>query len=124
MESPGEDPYLAGEVAAAMVCGYQGEDFSAKDRMAACVKHFAGYGQPEGGREYNTVDMSRGVLRDFYLPAYKKAIEAGALVVMASFNTIERVPASCSKYLLRDILRRDWGFEGIEKLQENCQQKR
>lgn len=113
MESPGEDPYLAGEVAAAMVRGYQGEDFSAKDRIAACVKHFAGYGQPEGGREYNTVDMSRGVLRDFYLPAYKKAIEAGAAVVMASFNTIERVPASCSKYLLRDILRRDWKFDGI-----------
>ena len=113
MESPGEDPYLAGEVAAAMVRGYQGDDFSAKDRMAACVKHFAGYGQPEGGREYNTVDMSRGVLRDFYLPAYKKAIEAGAKVIMASFNTIERVPASCSKYLLRDILRRDWKYDGI-----------
>lgn len=113
MESPGEDPYLAGEVAAAMVRGYQGDDFSAKDRLAACVKHFAGYGQPEGGREYNTVDMSRGVLRDFYLPAYKKAIEAGAKVIMASFNTIERVPASCSKYLLRDILRRDWKYDGI-----------
>ena len=113
MESPGEDPYLAGEVAAAMVRGYQGTDVSAKDRMAACVKHFAGYGQPEGGREYNTVDMSRGVLRDFYLPAYKAAIDAGAELVMASFNVIERIPATCSEYLLRKILREEWGFKGL-----------
>ena len=113
MEAPGEDPYLAGVIAAAMVRGYQGDDISAKDRMAACVKHFAGYGQPEGGREYNTVDMSKGVLREFYLPAYKKAIEAGAALVMASFNTIERVPATCSTYLLRKILREDWKFDGV-----------
>ena len=113
MESPGEDSYLAGEVAAAMVRGYQGTDVSAKDRMAACVKHFAGYGQPEGGREYNTVDMSRGVLRDFYLPAYKAAIDAGAELVMASFNVIERIPATCSEYLLRKILREEWGFKGL-----------
>ena len=113
MESPGEDSYLAGLVAAAMVRGYQGDDISKKDRMAACMKHFAGYGQPEGGREYNTVDMSRGVLRDFYLPAYKKVIEAGAELVMTSFNVIERVPASCSKYLLRKILRGEWKFQGV-----------
>ena len=113
MESPGEDPYLGGLIAAAMVRGYQGEDVSAKDRVAACVKHFAAYGQPEGGREYNTVDMSRGVLRDFYLPAYKTALDAGAEMVMASFNTVERVPATCSQYLLREILRDDWGFQGM-----------
>ena len=113
MESPGEDSYLAGLVAAAMVRGYQGDDISKRDRMAACMKHFAGYGQPEGGREYNTVDMSRGVLRDFYLPAYKKVIEAGAELVMTSFNVIERVPASCSKYLLRKILRGEWNFQGV-----------
>lgn len=113
MESPGEDPYLAGEIAAAMVRGYQGTDVSDKERIAACVKHFAGYGQPEGGREYNTVDMSRGVLRDFYLPAYKTALDAGAEMVMASFNTIERVPATCSQYLLRQILREEWGFQGM-----------
>ncbi len=113
MESPGEDPYLAGLVAAAMVRGYQGSDVSDKDRIAACVKHFAGYGQPEGGREYNTVDMSRGVLRDFYLPAYKAALDAGAEMVMASFNTIERIPATCSQYLLRRILRKEWGFQGL-----------
>ena len=113
MESPGEDSYLAGLVAAAMVRGYQGEDVSKKDRMASCVKHFAGYGQPEGGREYNTVDMSKGVLRDFYLPAYKKAIDAGAALIMSSFNVIERVPATCSKYLLRKILREEWNFQGV-----------
>lgn len=112
MESPGEDPYVAGLVAAAMVRGYQGEDISNKDRLAACLKHFAGYGQPEGGREYNTVDMSKGVLRDFYLPAYKAAIEAGVEMVMASFNTVDRVPATCSQYLLRKILREEWGFKG------------
>ncbi len=113
MESPGEDPYLAGLVASAMVRGYQGDDVSSKDRIASCVKHFAGYGQPEGGREYNTVDMSRGVLRDFYLPAYKMAIDAGAELIMTSFNVIERIPATCSKYLLRKILRGEWHFNGV-----------
>lgn len=113
MESPGEDPYLAGLVASAMVRGYQGDDISKKDRIASCVKHFAGYGQPEGGREYNTVDMSKGVLRDFYLPAYKMAIDAGAELIMTSFNTIDRVPATCSKYLLRKILREEWHFKGV-----------
>lgn len=113
MESPGEDPYLAGVAAAAMVRGYQGEDVSAKDKVGACIKHFAAYGQPEGGREYNTVDMSRGVLRDFYLPAYKAAVDAGVELVMASFNTVERVPATCSQYLLRQILREEWGFKGM-----------
>lgn len=113
MEACGEDPYLTGKMAAAMVRGYQGTDCSEKDRIAACVKHFAGYGQPEGGREYNTVDMSRGVLRDFYLPAYKEAIDAGAELVMASFNVIDRIPATCSTYLLRKILRGEWGYQGV-----------
>lgn len=112
MEAPGEDPYAAGLVAAAMVRGYQGNEVSNEDRIAACVKHFAGYGQPEGGREYNTVDMSRGVLRDFYLPAYKAAIDAGAEMIMASFNTVDRIPATCSEYLLRRVLRKEWGFKG------------
>lgn len=113
MESCGEDPCLNGRMAAAMVRGYQGEDPGAKGRIAACVKHFAAYGQPEGGREYNTVDMSRGVLRDFYLPAYRDAIRAGAALVMTSFNTVERIPATCSKLLLRRILRQEWGFDGV-----------
>lgn len=113
MESSGEDPYLNGQIAAATVRGYQGKAPREKGRIASCVKHFAAYGQPEGGREYNTVDMSRGVLRDFYLPAYREAIEAGAAMVMSSFNTVERVPATCSRFLLRRVLREEWGFEGV-----------
>lgn len=113
MESCGEDPYLNGLMAAATVRGYQGESLTEQGRIAACVKHFAAYGQPEGGREYNTVDMSRGVLRDFYLPAYKTAVEAGAALVMTSFNTVERVPATCNQLLLRKILRQEWGFTGV-----------
>lgn len=113
MEACGEDPYLNGEMAAATVRGYQGNDPKEKGKIAACVKHFAAYGQPEGGRDYNTVDMSRGVLRDFYLPAYREAIRAGAAMVMTSFNTVERVPSTCSRLLLRRILREEWDFQGV-----------
>lgn len=113
MESTGEDPYLNGVMAAAMVKGYQGEDPSDRGRIAACVKHFAAYGQPEGGREYNTVDMSRGVLRDFYLVPYHEAVKAGAAMVMSSFNVVERIPATCNRLLLRRILRSEWGFDGV-----------
>lgn len=77
------------------------------------MKHFAGYGAPEGGREYNTVDMSSGVLREFYLPAYKAAVDAGVAMVMAAFNTIDRIPASGNSELLRGILREEWGFNGV-----------
>lgn len=113
MEACGEDPYLNGRMAAAAVRGYQGDDIKEKGRIAACVKHFAAYGQPEGGRDYNTVDMSRGVLRDFYLTAYREAVKAGAAMVMTSFNTVERVPATCSRFLLRKVLRDEWGFSGV-----------
>lgn len=113
MESYGEDPVLNGMLAAATVRGYQGENPRERGKIASCVKHFAAYGQPEGGREYNTVDMSRGVLRDFYLPAYREAICAGAAMVMSSFNTVERVPATCSRFLLRKVLREEWGFDGV-----------
>ncbi len=113
MESTGEDPYLNGVMAAAMVRGYQGEDPSDRGRIAACVKHFAAYGQPEAGREYNTVDMSRGVLRDFYLVPYHEAVKAGAAMVMSSFNVVERIPATCNRLLLRRILRSEWGFGGV-----------
>lgn len=113
MESYGEDPVLNGALAAATVRGYQGEDPKERGKIASCVKHFAAYGQPEGGREYNTVDMSRGVLLDFYLPAYREAVRAGAAMVMSSFNTVERIPATCSKFLLRRILREKWGFDGV-----------
>lgn len=113
MESPGEDPYLNAKVTEAMVKGYQGEDLREKGRIAACIKHFAGYGAAEGGREYNTVDISRGMLREFYLPAYKAAVDAKVAMAMTSFNTIERVPASGNVWLMRTLLREEWGFDGV-----------
>ncbi|MEK3669291.1 beta-glucosidase BglX [Paenibacillus sp. FSL R10-2771] len=113
METSGEDPYLNARVTESMVRGYQGTDLKEPGRIAACVKHFAGYGAPEGGREYNTVDMSTGVLREFYLPAYKAAVDAGVAMVMAAFNTIDRIPASGNSKLLRGILREEWGFDGV-----------
>lgn len=112
MESFGEDPVLNSRLCAAAVQGYQGSDPSAPGRVASCVKHFAAYGAPEGGREYNTVDLSYGVLRETYLPAYQAAVDAGAKLVMSSFNTVDRRPATASKALLTDILREEWGFDG------------
>ena len=113
MESTGEDHYLNSQMTKAAVRGYQGDNFREKGKMAACVKHFAAYGAPWGGRDYNTVDMSEGILREFYLPAYKAAVEVGVAMVMTSFNTVNRIPASANKWLLRDVLRKEWGFEGV-----------
>ncbi len=112
MESTGEDPWLNARFAEAAVKGFQGEGVGEKDSLMSCVKHFAGYGAAEAGREYNTVDMSRGVLRDMYLEAYHAAVEAGCRLVMTAFNTIERVPATCNKWLLTTLLREEWGFDG------------
>ena len=112
MESPGEDPYLNARMTEAAVKGFQGEDPREKGRMAACVKHFAGYGAAEGGRDYNTVDLSDGILREFYLPAYHAGIDAGAKMVMTSFNIMNRIPAGASKLLFDQILRKEWGFTG------------
>lgn len=113
MESTGEDAYLNSCMTRAAVRGYQGSDPKEKGRLAACVKHFAAYGAPWGGRDYNTVDMSEGILREFYLPAYKAAVDAGVCMVMTSFNTVNRVPASANKWLMRDVLRGEWGFDGV-----------
>lgn len=113
MESPGEDPYLNGLMAAAMVRGFQGDDLKALDTVAACVKHFAAYGAAEGGRDYNTVDMSEAALRNYYLPAYKAGIDAGAELIMTSFNVYDGVPATTNSFLLRKVLREEWGFEGV-----------
>ena len=113
MESPGEDPLLAARMTAAAVEGYQGEDLKAPDRIASCFKHFGGYGASEGGRDYNTVDISDGALREFYLSGYKAAADAGAAMAMTSFNTIDRIPATANKKLFRRILRDEWGFEGV-----------
>ena len=112
-EGSGEDPYLGSLIAAAMVRGYQGDDLSADNTVLACVKHFAAYGAPQAGRDYNTVDMSERWLREFYLPPYKAAVDAGALSVMASFNELDGVPAHASKHLMQDILRGEWGYEGF-----------
>jgi beta-glucosidase len=111
-QNGGEDPFLGSAIAVAKVKGYQGNDFSAADRMAATVKHFAAYGAPVAGREYNTVDMSTQQLFNYYLPPYKAAIDAGAATVMSAFNSLNGVPSSGNAYLLNKILRQEWGFGG------------
>lgn len=111
MEGAGEDPYLGSLMAAAHVRGYQGN--LSDLNIIACVKHYAGYGGAEGGRDYNTVDISERTFRDVYLPPYKAGVEAGAQTLMASFNEIGGIPSSGSKYLLNDILRDEWGFKGF-----------
>lgn len=112
-EGSGEDAYLGGEIAKAMVRGYQGTDISANNTLMACVKHFALYGASEAGRDYNSVDMSKIKMYEYYLPPYKAAIDAGVGSVMSSFNDIDAVPATGNKWLLTDLLRKQWGFKGL-----------
>jgi beta-glucosidase len=112
-EGFGEDPLLASVLAAAMVRGFQGDDPSAPNRIAACAKHFAGYGAAEGGRDYDSAWLPEGLLRDVYLPPFKAAVDAGALTVMTSFNEIGGVPSTGSEFLLRKVLRGEWGFKGF-----------
>lgn len=114
MESTGEDPFLNSRFAEAFVKGYQGDDLKNDFfRVAACVKHFAAYGAAIGGRDYNTVNMSERQLRDSYLPGYKAALDAGAKLVMTSFNTVDGIPATGNKWLFRDVLREEFGFDGV-----------
>lgn len=112
-EGAGEDPYLGSLVAAARVRGFQGNDLTAPNTLAACVKHFAAYGAPHGGRDYNTVDMSERMLREIYLPPYKAAVDAGVATLMTSFNELNGVPATGNDFLLNQILRKEWGFRGM-----------
>lgn len=112
-EGSGEDPFLGSEVAKAMVKGYQGNDLKKDNTIMACVKHYALYGAAEAGRDYNTTDMSRLRMFNEYLPPYKAAVDAGAGSVMASFNEVEGIPATGSRYLMTDILRKQWGFKGF-----------
>lgn len=112
-EGFGEDPYLVSVLGAAMVEGYQGSSLADSKSMMACVKHFALYGAPDGGRDYNTVDMSRYRMYNDYLPPYKACIDAGAGSVMASFNTVDGVPSTCNRWLLTDLLRDEWRFGGF-----------
>lgn len=112
-ESSGEDPYLGSLIAKAMIRGYQGSNLSAPNTVLACVKHFALYGAAEAGRDYNTVDMSRIKMYEYYLPPYKAAVEAGVGSVMSSFNEVDAVPATANRWLLTDLLRKQWGFKGL-----------
>lgn len=112
-EGNGEDPYLASVLAKAMVEGYQGTDLSAPNTIMACVKHFALYGAVEAGREYNTADMSHNAMFNYYFPPYKAAADAGAGSFMAAFNTVDGVPATGNRWLLTDVLRKQWGFKGF-----------
>lgn len=112
-EGAGEDPYLGSCVARAMVRGYQGASYAKPDKLLACVKHFALYGAAEAGRDYNTVDMSPVKMYNDYLPPYKSAVDAGAASVMSSFNEINGVPSTANRWLISDLLRRQWGFKGF-----------
>ena len=119
MESTGEDPYLNAELGKAMVRGYQGSgkgdepDLEKEGNIAGCVKHFAAYGAPLGGREYENVELSERTLREDYFPAYQAAIEEGCVMVMTSFNTLNRIPSSGNKWLMRKVLREEMGFNGL-----------
>lgn len=112
-EGAGEDPYLGSLIATAYVRGYQGDNMKEEDEIMSCVKHFALYGASESGRDYNVVDMSRNRMYNGYFSPYKAAVEAGAGSVMSSFNTVDGIPATANKWLLTDVLRNEWGFDGL-----------
>ena len=112
-EGSGEDPYLDVQMGLAMVRGYQGDDLSDPTALAACIKHFVGYGAAEGGRDYNTTVITERMLRNTYFPAFKATAEAGAATLMTSFNEIDGIPSTGNKWLLKDILRDEWGWDGM-----------
>ncbi|MDN5202159.1 beta-glucosidase BglX [Fulvivirgaceae bacterium BMA10] len=112
-EGAGEDALLGSKVTMARVKGFQGKDLSSPHTLAACTKHLAAYGAPDGGRDYNTVDMSDRLLREIYLPPYEAAVKAGSATFMTSFNELNGVPATGNTYLLKDLLRTEWGFDGM-----------
>ncbi len=112
-EGAGEDPVLGSAMAAAYVRGYQGTDLATPTSIAACAKHYVGYGAAEGGRDYNSVDMSEGRLREVYFPPFKAAADAGAATFMSSFNTLNGVPATANRFTLRQVLKGEWGFHGF-----------
>jgi len=113
MEGAGEDPFLGSLIARARVHGFQGDHFNGTDKILACVKHFAGYGAPIAGRDYNTVDMSERTFRDIYFPPYKAGIEAGARTIMTSFNDLDGIPSTGNKWLLEEVLRKENNFTGF-----------
>lgn len=113
MESTGEDPYLNSRFAEEQVKGFQGSDMSQPGKVCACIKHFAAYGGAQAGRDYHTVQLTEHTLREYYLPAYEAGIKAGVGMVMTSFNTVNDIPASGNKWLMRDVLRKEMGFDGV-----------
>ena len=113
MEGAGEDPYLGALIAQARVRGFQGDGFEDADQVMACIKHFAAYGAPIAGRDYNTVDMSERTFREIYLPPYKAGVQEGAMTVMTSFNEYDGIPATANSFLLQDVLRKGLGFDGF-----------
>jgi beta-glucosidase len=112
-EGAGEDPFLGSAVAAAYVRGYQGARLDAPDSLAACAKHYVGYGAAEGGRDYNTTEISEPTLRQIYLPPFRSAVNAGTASIMSGFNALNGIPASANAFTLKQILRKEWGFQGI-----------
>jgi beta-glucosidase len=112
-ESFGEDPYLTGVLAAAMVKGFQGEDLALPGNIAACAKHFAGYGASEAGRDYNTTNIPENELRNVYLPPFRAAVDAGVATLMASFSDLNGIPATGNRFLMTQVLREEWRFDGF-----------
>lgn len=112
-EGAGEDPFLGSAMAAAYVRGYQGTRLDARDSIAACAKHYVGYGAAEAGRDYNTVEIAEPTLRQIYLPPFRSAVDAGVASIMSAFNSLNGVPASANPFTLKQILRKEWGFQGI-----------
>ena len=112
-EGAGEDVYLGSQIAKAYVRGYQGDDLSKPNTILACAKHYVAYGAPQAGRDYHTVNMSEGELRNVYLPPFKATVDAGIETFMSAFNELNGVPTSGNKFTLRDILREEWGFKGF-----------
>jgi beta-glucosidase len=112
-EGYGEDPYLASAMAVAAVRGFQGDDYSHPDRLAACAKHYVGYGAAEGGRDYDKVELSEGTMRDVYMPSFHAAVDAGVATIMSGFHDYNGVPVAASHFLLTNVLRDEWGFKGF-----------
>lgn len=112
-EGAGEDPFLGSAMAAAYVRGYQGSSLNAKDSIAACVKHYVGYGAAEAGRDYNSTEISEHTLRQYYLPPFHAAVEAGTASLMSAFNSLNGVPSTANPFTLKSILRKEWGFRGL-----------
>ena len=113
VEGSGEDPFLGAAMAAAAVRGFQGTNYSRPDKMVACAKHWVAYGAAEGGRDYNTTEVSERTLREIYFPPFQAAVDAGVGTVMSAFNDLDGIPCTANSFILTDVLRREWHFDGL-----------